>query len=72
MKDLITFGQAVGLMMLKCDTLEVHYAPPMYVQELPADRPPQENQDQDANTSGLPEELRHYSAQGKAAWGKVP
>lgn len=71
MKDLITFGRELGLEQIHVDTLKVVYGQPMNVlgQQLPADEPVQS---QDFNTSKLPEELRHYSAQGKAAWGKVP
>lgn len=65
-KDLITFGRDIGLSVLRVQDLEAMYgAPPIQV-------PVESTQPADQNVSGIPEEFRHYSAKGRAAFGKTP
>lgn len=70
MKDLVTFVHAMGAVAVKYGDLEVHFGLGQSV--IATKTLPEDSQEQDNNTSGLPEDFRHYSAQGKAAWGKVP
>lgn len=61
LKDLITFGRELGLQALRAEGVEILYSPPIQSpQAQPADE----------HTSGIPSELMHYSAQGKAVFGK--
>lgn len=61
-KELIEFGRAHGLQALTAEGLSIVYGGPAVTTE--------DKQASDASTSSLPEELRHYSAVGKAAFGK--
>lgn len=65
-KGLISFALSLGLQSLQAEGVAVVYglASPAPVKQA-------ETQDEDQNISGLPPELRHYSAQGKTAWGKT-
>lgn len=65
-KDLIRFGRAQGLQTMSVDGVDVTYGAPV------VESPPVEaEQATDDIVSRLPEELRHFSAVGKAAMGKV-
>lgn len=65
-KDLITFGRAQGLQSMSVEGCAVVYGAPVI--ELP---PVDAEQATDDIVSRLPEELRHFSAVGKSAMGKV-
>lgn len=65
-KDLIRFGRAQGLQTMSVEGCAVVYGAP--VLELP---PVEADKPTDDDVSHLPDELRHYSALGKAAMGKV-
>lgn len=64
-KDLIVFGRAQGLQTMSVEGCAVVYGTPVF--ELP---PVDDKKPTDDIVSSLPEELRHYSAAGKAAFGK--
>lgn len=61
-KELLAFGREIGLQSLNAGDLQAVYGgmAPEAADERPSDLP----------DSPLPEELRHYSALGKAAFGK--
>jgi hypothetical protein len=61
-KELIEFGRAHGLQSVAAEGVSIVFGGAAPVQE--------EEQDKDLPSSTLPEELRHYSAVGKAAFGK--
>lgn len=65
-KGLISFGLSLGLQSLQAEGVSV-----VYGLQLPEPVKQAEDQEEDQNISGLPPELRHYSAQGKTAWGKT-
>lgn len=65
-KDLILFGRAQGLQSLSVEGCAVTFGAPV---EEPA--PVEAEKPVDDVFSALPEELRHYSALGKQAMGKV-
>jgi hypothetical protein len=62
-KELIEFGRAHGLQSVSADGVAIVYGG---VAEKAED-----GQAADVPSSTLPEELRHYSALGKAAFGKA-
>lgn len=61
-KDLIAFGRDCGLQSLTAEGVSIVYGGVSSAKE--------DEQPKDLVSSTLPEELRHYSAQGKAAFGK--
>ena len=61
-KELIEFGRAHGLQSLSAEGATIVYG------GMP--QAPEDEQSKDLPSSTLPEELRHYSALGKAAFGK--
>lgn len=61
-KELIEFGRAHGLQSLRAEGVEIVYGGLAPVEA--------DEQSKDLPSSTLPEELRHYSALGKAAFGK--
>ncbi len=72
-KELIIFGQERGLRFLKAEGVEVVYGdqtPAFAMPTIPGDD--ERKQPADQVVSGIPEELRHYSVKGRAAFGKAP
>jgi hypothetical protein len=68
-KDLIRFGRAQGLQTMSVEGCAVVYGAPVLELQLTGnEKPPPATDDV---VSHLPDELRHYSAIGKAAMGKV-
>lgn len=61
-KDLIAFGRDCGLQSLTAEGIAIVYGR--------APGAAEDEQPQDDNASNLPPELRHYSARGRAAFGK--
>lgn len=61
-KELIEFGRSSGLQSLIAEGVSVIYGGAAPKEE--------DEQSKDVPSSTLPEELRHYSALGKAAFGK--
>lgn len=62
-KELITVGVAMGLRSVEADGVKIVFGEPA--------QPQQDQSAQEQATSTLPEELRHYSAAGKAAWSRT-
>ncbi len=65
-RELITFGRDQGLQTMSVEGVSVMYGPPKY-------EPPQSTElpRMDTKEPDLPEELRHYSAVGRAQMGKA-
>jgi len=61
-KDLIAFGREQGLQSVSAEGVSIVYGGVAPIAD--------ETQASDASMSNLPEELRHYSAVGKIAFGK--
>lgn len=69
-KDLIRFGASHGLTSLTAEGVSVMYGPTFHLQG--TSKGDEFATPEDENTSGIPSELKHYSAKGRAVFGKLP